>query len=75
MKVRTYKSNGPKDSKKYQRTHARNLIRKEERRMDAEDRQAVRDSRFPEEQLAVLAKRPGNSGREKSRLEALMRRN
>ena len=75
MKERMHKSNGPKAPEKYKRSHERNMLRKEERRMDAEDRQAVRDSRFTEEQLAYLAKRPGHSTKETRRLEALMHRN
>ena len=75
MKLRTHKSNGPKAPEKYKRSHERNLAHKEERRRGVEISQAVRESRSTEEQLAILAERPGHSTKEIRRLEALMHRN
>lgn len=75
MKVRTHKSNGPKDPKKYQRSHTRRLELKAVRLAKVEAIQAARDKLTPEEQLAIIAERPGHSTKELHRLEALMRRN
>lgn len=44
--------------------------RRNRRRMEAEERQAARDARSAEEQLALIAERPGESRREKERLSA-----
>ena len=44
--------------------------RRERRRMEAEERQAARDARSAEEQLALIMERPGESRREKERLSA-----
>lgn len=37
-------------------------------RAEAEERQAARAKRTPEQQLALIAKRPGKSARERGRL-------
>lgn len=42
--------------------------RREKRRKDAEARQAARDSRTVDEQLRLIAQRPGESKREWQRL-------
>ena len=44
-------------------THAKNV-----RRAQAEARQAARDARTPEEQIALLRTRPGASDKEMTRL-------
>jgi len=44
--------------------------RRDERAREADERQAARDKRTTEEQLALLDSRPGESARERERLEA-----
>lgn len=44
-----------------------------ERRQRAQERQVVRNSRTVEEQVAFIQKRPGESRRERARLEKLIR--
>jgi len=41
---------------------------KKRKRQEAEARQALRDARTPEQQLTILAARPGQSARERERL-------
>ncbi len=43
-----------------------------ERRAAAEERRKVHDERTPQQQLALLDKRPGSSKRERSKLERLI---
>lgn len=45
--------------------------RRERRRMGAEERDALRAARSVEEQLALIAARPGESRRERERLSAI----
>ena len=42
------------------------------RKNEAEERAAVRASRTPQQQLAILDARPGNSAKERGRLNALI---
>ena len=50
------------------------LRHKQQLREEAEERQRKRDSRSPEQQLALLAGRPGSSAKEKARLEQAVER-
>jgi len=50
----------------------RSLRAKEQRQEDAIERQEVYDQLSPKEQLKVIARRPGNSSRERARLEAML---
>lgn len=75
MKEHSHKSNGPKSPEKYKRSHERRLLRKARKHAEGQLRLARCEMRTPEEQLAVLAKRPGHSTKEMHRLETLMHRN